>query len=156
MEDCNSSETQAKLKTLGKDKNRASFLEFWDYCYVTGHLLYLAGNSRTDIAFAVHHAARLSHELRNSMPFWSRKLFYTSIELQTGTLQCVPRMIGRLITMMILTIVANQALATFSLWLAASNVNFQAPNQSIHVHNDGWVCGSPYCYKRHTFFEAIC
>ena len=61
MEDCNPSETPADVKTLGKDKDGAPFSKFLNYRYVVGRLLYLAGNSWPDIAFAVHQVARFSH-----------------------------------------------------------------------------------------------
>ena len=66
MEDCNPSSTPADPKTLGKDKYGAPFSETWTYRSVVGRLLYLAGNSRPDIAFAVHQVARFAHEPKHS------------------------------------------------------------------------------------------
>ena len=61
MEDCTSVPTPAAEKPLGKDKDGPEFKETWNYPSVVGMLLYLSGNSRPDIAFAVHQAARFTH-----------------------------------------------------------------------------------------------
>ena len=66
MKDCNPSSTPAEAKTLGKDKNGAHFAEQWNYASVVGMLLYLSGNSRPDIAFAVNQAARFTHDPKQS------------------------------------------------------------------------------------------
>ena len=66
MEDCNSKSTPADPKTLGKDKDGKPFTETWSYPSVVGMLLYLAGNSRPDIAFAVNQAARFTHDPKDS------------------------------------------------------------------------------------------
>ena len=57
MEDYNSEATPAQPRPLEKDVNRKPFLEPWKYASVVGMLLYLSGNSRPDIAFAVNQAA---------------------------------------------------------------------------------------------------
>ena len=62
MQDCKTAPTPADVKTLGKDKDGAPFHEFWNYRSLIGKLLYLSGNSRPDIAFAVNQAARFSHD----------------------------------------------------------------------------------------------
>lgn len=51
----------ASATTLGKDESGPPRKEFWSYASVIGMLLYLASNSRPDIAFAVHQCARFSH-----------------------------------------------------------------------------------------------
>ena len=66
MEDANSISTPAEPKALGKDTHGQPFVENWNYRSVVGKLLYLAGNSRPDIAFAVHQAARFSHDPKQS------------------------------------------------------------------------------------------
>jgi hypothetical protein len=66
MQDCNSELTPAVDKALGKDPNGAPFNELWSYRSIVGKLLYLAGNSRPDIAFAVHQVARFSHDPKQS------------------------------------------------------------------------------------------
>ena len=64
--DCNGKSTPADPKTLGKDKDGKPFNETWSYPSVVGMLLYLAGNSRPDIAFAVNQAARFTHDPKDS------------------------------------------------------------------------------------------
>ncbi len=54
------------MKTLGKDKDGKPFEESWNYASVVGMLLYLSGNSRPDIAFAVNQAARFTHDPKAS------------------------------------------------------------------------------------------
>jgi hypothetical protein len=66
MKDCNPDTVPAAPKPLGKDPNGEPFDEPWSYRSVVGQLLYLAGNSRPDIAFAVHQAARFSHDPKKS------------------------------------------------------------------------------------------
>ena len=60
MEDCNTKPTPATT-ALGKDANGADREETWGYASVVGMLMYLANNSRPDIAFAVHQCARFNH-----------------------------------------------------------------------------------------------
>ena len=59
-ENANSTKTPAGTVTLGADDDGPPQREFWNYPMVVGMLLYLAGNNRSDIAFAfaVHQAAR--------------------------------------------------------------------------------------------------
>ncbi len=59
MEDCNAVSTPASTIPLSKDADGDPFTAFWDY--VMGMLMYLAGNIRPDIAFAVHQCARFTH-----------------------------------------------------------------------------------------------
>jgi len=66
MQDCNPDAVPAAPKPLGKDPHGDPFEESWNYRSVVGQLLYLAGNSRPDIAFAVHQAARFSHDPKKS------------------------------------------------------------------------------------------
>jgi len=66
MQDANPAAVPAEVKPLGKDKNGAHHSESWNYRSVVGMLLYVAGNSRPDIAFAVHQTARFSHDPRQS------------------------------------------------------------------------------------------
>ena len=64
MENANSTKTPAGTVTLGADDDGPPRRESWNYPSVVGMLLYLAGNTRPDIAFAVHQAARFSHKPR--------------------------------------------------------------------------------------------
>lgn len=66
MIDCNSCDTPAEHKPLGKDSSGAAFSESWHYASVVGMLLYLSSNSRPDIAFAVHQCARFTHAPKQS------------------------------------------------------------------------------------------
>ena len=66
MSDCESKGTPAEAKPLGKDKDGPDHSESWSYPSVVGMLLYLAGNNRPDIAFAVHQAARFTHAPKQS------------------------------------------------------------------------------------------
>ena len=66
MEDCNSITTPADSQTLGKDVNGKPFEESWNYAQVVGMLLYVSSNSRPDICFAVHQAARFTHDPKQS------------------------------------------------------------------------------------------
>ena len=61
MEDCSKIGTPAETKVLGKNENDDAAMERWSYASVVGMLLYLANNSRPDIAFAVHQCARFTH-----------------------------------------------------------------------------------------------
>ena len=61
MVDANSVKTPALTMGLGADVGGAPRKESWSYPSVVGMLLYLAGNTRPDIAFAVHQCARFSH-----------------------------------------------------------------------------------------------
>ena len=66
MEGCNQAKTPAEHKPLGKDKDGPPMNETWGYASVVGMLLYLSGNSRPDIAFAVNQAARFTHDPKQS------------------------------------------------------------------------------------------
>ena len=61
MEKANSCKTPASTVGVGADVDGAPKKESWSYSLVVGMLLYLAGNTRPDIAFAVHQCARFSH-----------------------------------------------------------------------------------------------
>ena len=64
--DCNGCETPATTDPLHIDKHGAPFDESWQYDSIIGMLMYLAGNTRPDIAYAVHQAARFTHAPRRS------------------------------------------------------------------------------------------
>jgi len=65
MEDANPNHIPAN-ETLGSCKNEPKHDEDWSYPSVIGMLLYLAGNTRPDIAFAVNQCARFNHDPRRS------------------------------------------------------------------------------------------
>lgn len=58
MTDCNPNSVPATLTPLGKDVDGKSMTEDWNLRSIIGMLLYLSGNTRSDIAFAVCQAAR--------------------------------------------------------------------------------------------------
>ena len=53
--------TPAAREPLGADKTGPPFDEEWSYPAVVGMLLYISSNTRPDIQFAVHPAARFTH-----------------------------------------------------------------------------------------------
>ena len=66
MESCNSCVTPCSLTALGKDENSDPIDELWDYAVVVGMLMYLATNSRPDIAYSVNQCARFTHSPKAS------------------------------------------------------------------------------------------
>mmetsp|Transcript_15021 Transcript_15021/g.28265 ORF Transcript_15021/g.28265 Transcript_15021/m.28265 type:complete len:2300 (+) Transcript_15021:159-7058(+) len=66
MENCNAISTPTGREALGSDRDGPAFDEKWKYSAVIGMLLYLSGNTRPDITFAVHQCARFSHNPKHS------------------------------------------------------------------------------------------
>lgn len=66
MQHCNSIGTPAGKEAVGSDLDGEPFSEKWKYSAVIGMLLYLSGNTRPDITFAVHQCARFSHMPKQS------------------------------------------------------------------------------------------
>jgi hypothetical protein len=66
MEDAHHVFTPASTTPIGADCDGALFNEDWEYATVVGMLMYLAANTRSDIAYAVHQAARHTHAPRSS------------------------------------------------------------------------------------------
>ena len=66
MTECNGCDTPATTDPLHADASGAPFDESWAYDVVIGMLMYISGNTRPDIAYAVHQAARFTHGVRNS------------------------------------------------------------------------------------------
>jgi hypothetical protein len=66
MEDCSKCATPAETTPVGAVIDGETFNETWEYASVVGMLMYLASNTRPDILYAVHQAARHSHGTRNS------------------------------------------------------------------------------------------
>ena len=64
--DCNGCDTPATIDPLFIDKFGDPFSEEWAYDTVIGMLMYLADNTRPNIAYAVHQAARFTHGARKS------------------------------------------------------------------------------------------
>lgn len=67
MTNCNPCTTPAVAgKPIGTDPDDPPFCEDWDYRSVWGMLLYVSGNTRPDIAFAVNQCARFCHSPKAS------------------------------------------------------------------------------------------
>jgi hypothetical protein len=66
LTNCNGCDTPTLIEPLHADLSGAPFAETWRYDSVVGMLMYLSGNSRPDIAYAVHQAARFTHQPRAS------------------------------------------------------------------------------------------
>ena len=60
MTDCNGCDTPSTVDPLHADIDGAAFEETWAYDIVIGMLMYISGNTRPDIAYAVHQAARFT------------------------------------------------------------------------------------------------
>ncbi len=61
LQDCNSTRTPAQRAPLPLDKDGEALSEPYNYASVVGMLMYLTGNTRPDITFAVHQCARHCH-----------------------------------------------------------------------------------------------
>ncbi len=61
MEDCNPNVTPSTLDPIRPDKDGPPMNGLWEYASITGMLMYLANNTRPDIAHAVHSCARYTH-----------------------------------------------------------------------------------------------
>ena len=66
MQEASSRDTPAAQEPIGADKDGEPFNEEWSYPAAIGMLLYLSSNTRPDIQFAVHSAARHSHSPKKS------------------------------------------------------------------------------------------
>ena len=66
MKDANLAKTPAQTTPVGQDTEGAPFQETWEYASVVGMLMYLANNTRPDIAYATHQCARFTHKPRAS------------------------------------------------------------------------------------------
>jgi Reverse transcriptase (RNA-dependent DNA polymerase) len=74
MVDCNPAKTPAATSPLHADSEGELFQEKWEYASVIGMLMFLANNSRPDIAFATHQCARFTHGPRNSHALAVKKI----------------------------------------------------------------------------------
>ena len=66
MVDCKPNTTPSTLDPLGPDKDGELMNESWEYASILGMLMYLANNTRPDIARAVHACVRYTHSPKKS------------------------------------------------------------------------------------------
>jgi hypothetical protein len=66
LQDCNCCLTPAYTTPVGSDVDGAPFTEDWEYASIVGMLMYLAENTRPDIAYTVHQAEIYTHDPRAS------------------------------------------------------------------------------------------
>ena len=66
MSNASGKDTPAAVEPLGTDKDGDPFKEEWSYPAAIGMLLYLSSNTRPDLQFAVHQAARFTHNPKHS------------------------------------------------------------------------------------------
>ena len=66
MENCPPNWTPAARRVLDSDENGDAIAETWNYSSIVGMLLYLSGNTRPDISFAVSQVARYCHTPKQS------------------------------------------------------------------------------------------
>ena len=66
MSECNGVDTPTGPNPIGRDADGLPFAETWEYCTIIGMLMYISANTRPDIAYAVHQAARFSHSPKDS------------------------------------------------------------------------------------------
>ena len=66
MEDINYVPIAVSTVPLGIDKDGDKCEEDWEYATIMGTLMYLAQNSRPDIAYVVYQCARFNHASRSS------------------------------------------------------------------------------------------
>jgi len=66
MTDCNPNKTPTQKASLGKDPDGEPMDRTFDYRSVVGMLLYLSGNTRPDITYAVSQVARFTHDPKQS------------------------------------------------------------------------------------------
>ena len=67
MSNANGVNTTTIVDPVGADLGGPAFSKRWECRSIVGMLMYLAANSRRDIAYAVHQAARFSHNPKNIM-----------------------------------------------------------------------------------------
>jgi hypothetical protein len=74
LENYNGCDTPAATSPIHMDQDGPAFNESWQYDSVIGMLMYLANNTRPDIAYAVHQAARFTHHPRQSHAVGVKKI----------------------------------------------------------------------------------
>ena len=66
MADCNPNATPSTLEPLGPSEDEERMNESWEYASIIGMLMYLANNTRPDIAHAVHTCPTYTHNPKKS------------------------------------------------------------------------------------------
>ena len=66
MVDCNPNTTPTTLEPLGPDVDEKKMEERWEYASIIEMLMYLANNTRPDLAYAVHVCACYTHNPKQS------------------------------------------------------------------------------------------
>ena len=66
LETASSNFVPAVPQALGTDPDGPPYQQHWEYASVVGMLMFLANNSRPDIAFATHQCARFTHKTKQS------------------------------------------------------------------------------------------
>ena len=74
LEDCNSIYAPAVHTPVGTDLLGEKFNEKWEYASVVGMLMFLANNTRPDIAYATHQVARFTHNPKTSHAFAVKRI----------------------------------------------------------------------------------
>jgi hypothetical protein len=74
MQDCNSTKTPVSTTPLGYDLDGEVFDENWEYASIVGMMMFLANNTRPDIANATHQCARFTHAPRKSHALAVKKI----------------------------------------------------------------------------------
>ena len=66
MTDCNPNSTPSKVEPMGPSAEDELMAESWEYASIIGMLMYLANNTRPDIAYTVPTCARYTHNPRKT------------------------------------------------------------------------------------------
>ena len=96
MENCNPNKTPAAKTCLAKDTNGDNMNPTFSYRSVVGMLIYLSGNTRPDITFAVSQVARFTHAPKQSHATAIKMIVrYLSATVDQGII--VPAFTGKLV-----------------------------------------------------------
>jgi hypothetical protein len=61
LENCNGCDTPTATSPIHADQDGPAFNESWQNASVIGMMMYLSNNTRPNIAYAVHQAAKFMH-----------------------------------------------------------------------------------------------
>ena len=82
--------TPASTTPLGIDKDGDPFNESWEYPVIVGMLMFLAQNTRPDIAYAVHQCARFTHNPKDSHAIAVKRILRYLNGTRTGGMSLRP------------------------------------------------------------------